>query len=244
MIDLFQLEFAMAMSLVNVFHVVGAFSAPEYQQQALNSENTKLFLILFFIAFAFAVIATAVVVLVWQILKTRDKVMTIVTDLHGKSLPIIEKATTLINDLTPKVQDITSNVQHISFVARNKVEEFEPTISAANLTVKDANAKTHEQIVRVNEMITNVLNSTNEIVDKVDAGIKAPFREVSGVWAGMKAGVDTLINGKHHRTPGATRPAHTEPATPYVQRTATPAHAAAAAAEAAFAKAERQKSEL
>ena len=234
----------MAMSLVNMVHLAGAFSAPEYQQQALNSENTKLFWILAGIAFAFLVIALAVVILVVEILKTRTKVMAIVTDLHGKALPIIDKTTILVNDLTPKIQDITSNVQHISFVARNKVEEFEPTISAANLTVKDANAKTHEQIIRVNEMITSVLNSTTEIVDKVDAGIKAPFREVSGMWAGMKAGVETLVNGKRRSPHSAARPVYTEPIySGHVAPTETPAYAAAAA-EAAFARAEGRESGL
>ncbi len=218
------------------------------QQQAINSENLKLFWILFFIALAFLVIALAVVVLVWELLKTRNKVMAIVTDLHGRSIPIIEKTTGLVNDLTPKVQDITANVQHISFVARNKVEEFEPTISAANLTVKDANAKTHEQIVRVNEMITNVLNSTTEIVDRVDAGIKAPFREASGVWAGVKAGVDTLVNGRRPARHAAPRPdAPVRPITPYPtyeDAEETPASAAAAAASAAFSRAEERTSAL
>lgn len=235
----------MAMSLVNLVHVAGAFSAPEYQQQALNSENNKLFWILTGIAIAFLVIALFVVILVVEILKTRTKVMAIVTDLHGKSLPIIEKATVLVNDLTPKVQDITANVQHITFVARNKVEEFEPTISAANLTVKDANAKTHEQIIRVNEMITSVLNSTTEIVDKVDAGIKAPMREVSGVWAGVRAGVDTLINGRRRPARWSAEPIYRAPvSTVHVAPAETPAYAAAAAAEAAFARAESRDSGL
>ena len=239
----------MVMSFVRVVHSLGvAAAAPEYQQQALNSENSKLFWILTGIAVAFLVIALAVVVLVVELLKTRTKIMAIVEDLHGKALPIITSSTKLIQDLTPKVQDITSNVQHISFIARNKVEEFEPTISAANITVKDANAKTHEQIVRVNEMITNVLNSTNEIVDKVDASIKAPFREASGLWAGVKAGVETLIHGRPTAQSTTSRPKETvRPVSTYVayeESAERPATAAAAAAEAAFAQAEKRDQTL
>lgn len=241
----------MAFSLVGVFSLA---AAPEYQQQALNSENTKLFWILGAIAFAFFVIALAVVILVVEVLKTRTKIMAIVDDLHGKSKPIIATSTKLLQELSPKVQDITANVQHISAIARNKIEEFEPTLSAANTTVKDANTKTHEQIVRVNELITNVLNSTNEIVEKVDAGIKVPFREASGIWAGLKAGVGSLVNGGRRAgrggVAGQARVQHNDyphyAEQPGTDRHGyeTPATAAAAAAAAAFARAESRDSGL
>lgn len=233
-----------AVQSVSALHALGLF-----QQDAINSGNSHLLMLFVgMCAVAFLIIAAAIVILVVEILKTRTKVMTIVADLHGKATPIIDTSTKLLHDLGPKVQEITANVQHITYVTRNKVEEFEPTLAAANLTVKDANAKTHEQIIRVNEIITNVLNSTNEIVDKVDAGIKAPFREASGVWAGVKAGVGTFFNGQKtstHRTYERETAHHSESAahSAHAQHD-TPATAAAAAAVEAFARAETRDTSL
>ena len=47
-------------------------------------------------------------------------------------------------------------------------------------TASDLNSKTRAQVDRVDGMVTSVLNTTNDISETVQRGIKVPLREVSG----------------------------------------------------------------
>jgi hypothetical protein len=42
-------------------------------------------------------------------------------------------------------------------------------------------------------MVTSVLNSTAEITESIQRGIKIPVREVNGLVNGLKAGLDVLV---------------------------------------------------
>jgi len=185
-------------------------------------------------------------------LKIAKNLMKIVEEVKGKALPLVDTTRTLITDLTPQIKQITNKVeviaahaeviaahaQTISAVAVEKVHEFSPTVSAAretveqaNQTVRDANHKTHQQIVRVNEMITGVLDATTRAGAKVQRGISMPGREFAGWVSGIKATFEHLVGSAKHlgedRPLGGKRTSATssspyptsagsyEPATPY-----------------------------
>ena len=67
-----------------------------------------------------------------------------------------------------------------------KAQEFDVTAS-------DLNAKARAQAARVDGMVTSVLNTTAEITETIQKGIKVPVREVSGLMNGLKAGLDVLV---------------------------------------------------
>ena len=157
-----------------------------------------------------------------------DKSHGLVTDLTPQVKEITAKTNALIGDLTPTVKDITVKVQtlvadlspqivgittkvhniaghveEISSMAKDKVAEFGPTISAANDTVKqtnetvratlmDANDKTRAQVDRVNGMITGVLDSTVKFGKAVEHAVTQPAREVSGMVSGAKTTLEHL----------------------------------------------------
>ena len=152
----------------------------------------------------------------------------LVNDISPTVKSITSKTDTLISDLTPHVKDITVKVQglvadlspqivgitakvhaiaghveEISTLAKDKVVEFGPTVSAANLTVRetndnvratvqDVNDKTRAQVARVNGMISGALDATAKIGRAIEHGITQPAREVSGFVTGTKVAVEHL----------------------------------------------------
>ncbi len=169
---------------------------------AINSGHA-IWLEVFVTVAAIALLAQAVVVVAIAIvaLKAQKVITGHVLEIKTKAMPILEKSHALLTELTPKINSITANVEHISFVVREKVVEFEPTVSSvnttvqeANATVRDANAKAHAQLIRVNGMVTSVLAATSDLGEKIHSGIKVPVREISGIVSGFKAGIDSLMS--------------------------------------------------
>jgi hypothetical protein len=133
--------------------------------------------------------------------RAQKRLVEIVEEVRAKLIPVAERTHSLMEELGPKISNITANVEHISVLIKEKAEDFEPTIDAANLTireanqtVRDANAKAHEQIVRVNGMITSALTATADVAEKIHNNIRVPVREVSAIVSGVKAALESLVS--------------------------------------------------
>lgn len=162
---------------------------------SLSSGNSRL--LMFFVAMvavalmlqAFALIGMAV-----GAAKTRKRALEIFEQIHAKMLPVLENSHGFIQETGPKVKIITDNLVETSHVLRAKAMEFDATAS-------DLNSKTRAQVNRVDGMVTSVLNTTSDISQTVQRGIKMPMREFNGLMNGLKAGLDVLVG----RTKGPGR---------------------------------------
>ena len=203
-------------------------------QDSINSGNSKL--LMFFIGIAaLALLAQAAVVVFVGVglMKVQQEVMKQFIEIKGKAMPLIATSHSLVSDLTPQIKDIsrkinmiTEHVESIAALAKDKAEEFSPTLSAANMTVyhatetvNDANRKTRAQVSRVNGMVTSALDATARLGVAIEKGITVPGREVAGVLSGLKVGLDTLLSGARSFGSGAPvgrRPRHVTPTYPPV----------------------------
>jgi hypothetical protein len=154
---------------------------------SLSSGNSRL-LMIFVAMVAIAMVAQAIALIIMAIgaAKARKRGLEIAEEIRVKMLPIITGTHELIRDNAPKVKIITENFVETSHVIRSKAQDFDVTAS-------DLNAKTRAQAARVDGMVTSVLNTTAEISESIQKGIKIPVREVSGVVNGLKAGLDVLV---------------------------------------------------
>lgn len=173
---------------------------------SLSSGNSRL--LMFFVGMvAIAMVGQAVALIVMAVGagKARKRGLEIAEDLRVKVMPIITGTHELIRDNSPKVKVIAENFVETSHIIRSKAQEFDVTAS-------DLNSKTRAQAARVDGMVTSVLNTTAEITDSIQRGIKVPVREVTGMVNGLKAGLDVLVgrakgfgssrNGPRDRDPG------------------------------------------
>ena len=154
---------------------------------SLSSGNSTLLMIFVAVA-AFALLAQAIAFIVIAVgaKKTLTRGMAIAEEVRLKAMPLINDTHELVRDMTPKLKVITENLVETSHMVRGKVREFDATAG-------DINQKAKSQVARVDGIVTSVLNSTSEITDTIQRGIKVPLREVSGVVNGLKAGLDVLV---------------------------------------------------
>lgn len=137
-----------------------------------------------------------------------DKTNGLIATLSPTIQSITEKADDLIGDLSPKISSITQNVQgvadnveHMSVLARQKFEEFAPTLSAINQTVgstnetvQDANRKTQQQVERVNSLVTSGLDKAGELSEALSRAVQMPLKSVAGLTTAAKVQVDALLS--------------------------------------------------
>jgi methyl-accepting chemotaxis protein len=184
-------------------------------QDTLDGQNVHWLMIFVGIA-AFALLAQAIALIVLAggalkgqkaLAKQIDGLMVHVSDIKAKVLPLLATSNTVVTDLKPQlthiagqVKVITAHVEEISGVLRDKVQEFAPTISAANDTVQEANAtlraanaRTLEQVNRVNGMVTSVLDATASFGKTVEKSVTTPLAQVSGIVEGVRTGLSTFI---------------------------------------------------
>ncbi len=171
------------------------------QDGSLGGTDTRL-LTIFVGLVALSMLVQAAVVLALGIgaMKAQKKLLAVVNELKLKAMPVIASAETIVRDATPKVKVVVDNVVETSHMVRNKVHDFETTLTAANVKLREAtetfgdvNVKTRGQVSRVDGMITSALQATSELGTTIHKGIQVPVRQVAGVASGFKTGLDTLL---------------------------------------------------
>lgn len=117
----------------------------------------------------------------------------ITDNFEAKATPILEKTNVLLDDLSPKVRTISTNVEQLSYTVREKADEIGATVTQLNRTVEEINARTRVQVARADAIVSDAMEATEDISASVQQGIRVPLRQVMGIVAGVKAGVETLV---------------------------------------------------
>lgn len=169
---------------------------------------------------ALLIAAIVVMGLIRRLEKVIDEVKTKAFAVVEKTTPIIDNAKDLVADWTPKIKTIGTNAEHISNIAKDKATEIGGTVTKINetviqinQTVQDVNGRTRGQVAHVDGIVTEALNTTEHVSRTIQEGIRAPFKQMAGIFTGMKVGVETFLHRVGYR-PAATR--YTEPVTPPV----------------------------
>jgi uncharacterized protein YoxC len=145
------------------------------------------------IAIALVVQAAGIVFAAGFAAKLLHRVDGIANIVEQKTGPILDQTTQILTDLTPKIQSFTENAEQISYTVRAKVDELGVTVTQLNQTVQEINGRSRIQVARVDGIVTDALIATEEIASSVQQSIKTPVRQIAGVIAGLKAGLETLI---------------------------------------------------
>jgi len=142
---------------------------------SLSSGNSRLLMIFVaMVAVAMVAQAVAVIAAVIAAAKARKQLLSIAEEVRAKSLPVIDGAQFMVQDLQPKFRMLADNL---------------------------VNRRARNQTARVDDMFTSVLDSTEGIASTVQKTVSAPVREFHGIMNGLKAGFDVLTGRRenHHR---------------------------------------------
>jgi methyl-accepting chemotaxis protein len=121
-----------------------------------------------------------------QVLKAVKKVTTIATDLQAKANPIIQEVAVIsrhtrevLEDAKPKIATITDNLARTSATLSETAVTTKATVEKLQATVTDANARTQRQVARVDGMVSAALNTTAEVVESINHGIRVPAQKIA-----------------------------------------------------------------
>jgi hypothetical protein len=158
--------------------------------------NHDIHLIMWFvgiIAAALAVQALAFVLAASFASKLLLKLESIAERTEERTSPLLTRTTEVLEEISPKIRSISANVEQMSYTVRAKCDEVGETLSQINRTVTDANDRTRIQVARVDGIVTDALHTTQQVSHVVQEGIRVPVKQMAGIIAGLKAGLETFV---------------------------------------------------
>ncbi|MGA7158611.1 MAG: hypothetical protein WBY53_17325 [Acidobacteriaceae bacterium] len=150
---------------------------------------------IFLAIIAIALIVQAVGVLISSAFgaKLLHRVNSIADIVETKTGPILDRTDKILKELEPKVRNVGDQVEHVTTTVRAKVDELGETMTELNDTMREINGKTRAQVKRVDGIVTDALQTTEEVSQTIQNGIKGPVKQIAGIIAGLRAGIETLI---------------------------------------------------
>lgn len=140
------------------------------------------------------IVAMAVVAML--LYRVVSKLQVRVNDITTRVEPIIETVRKVADENAPKfsavatnVVDISANARDIASVAKDQAHRF------AELG-RDVADRAKAQVARVDAVMDDTVDQVHHAGDNVKAAVMKPVREASAVFAGVKAAVSTLVDGR------------------------------------------------
>ena len=114
------------------------------------------------------------------------QVTRLVDEAREHVMPTLATSRRLIEDLSPKIKVIMTNVTEVSNTVRHQTEHV-------NATVGEMVDRTRRQAERVDGMVSGGLDGINNATASLQEGIAIPARKVQGLFNGVRAGLDVLL---------------------------------------------------
>lgn len=143
-------------------------------------------------AICIVVMAGAVVALY----RVASKLQAKMNDLKESVEPIIDTVRKVSDENAPKISaigthavSIAANARDISEVAKDQAHRFAEV-------GRDIADRAKMQVARVDAVVDQTVEQVHHAGDNMKAAVRKPVREASAVFAGVKAAVSTLVDGK------------------------------------------------
>jgi methyl-accepting chemotaxis protein len=159
------------------------------------SQSERFWIVVFIGVVALSLLINAIVtsITAFAMMKTIKEVKDLAHDVHSKATPIMQKTAAVIEDLSPKIRTVSENVTQMSYTVRQKVDEVGETVTQVNRTVVETNQRTRGQVQHVDRMVSTALDATEEVAHTVAHGIRIPVKQIAGMIAGLRVGIETLV---------------------------------------------------
>jgi methyl-accepting chemotaxis protein len=200
--------------------------------QEADVASTQHWIMIFTGILAFSILLVAIVgsVVLLGVLKAVKGVTAVVSDLRDKAHPVIQEVAVIsrhtrevLEDAKPKIKTITEHLAQTSATLSETAAVAKSTAQKVEATVTDANARTQRQVARVDGMVSAALNTTVEIAEAVNHGIRVPAQKIAQAAGQARFVAEGLIDriramaanipGVASRTPTRSTPRTTQPGT-------------------------------
>jgi hypothetical protein len=119
-------------------------------------------------------------------------------DMEAKTTPLIPKVDALIEASRAAVTESRTQIHDISHKTGEILDATRRQLAVVDEVLEDAAGRARVQMDRVEMVLDDTLNRTQETVALVHSGIMKPLREIQGVQAGIRAALNFLMRGRHN----------------------------------------------
>src|SRR5262249_28617272 len=106
--------------------------------------------------------------------------------------PLADSVRDMLASSREPVRTITGNLAQISEVLRERT-------TSVDLVLADGLEKSRAQIIRLDQLFSNLTRKVETTADVVERRVMAPVQEVSAVVAGVRSALEFLFSGKRRK---------------------------------------------
>ena len=150
-------------------------------------ENTGLTVALILVAIAVLMQAGAMLGIWLAIRKVPGQIESVRSDVKQRLDPLAQSALEIVNNSREPLRIIAVNLAEISRIVRDRT-------STADEVAAELLDKSREQIVRVDRMVSELVEKVETTADSVQKGVLGPIQEVSAVVKGVRSGLEFLFS--------------------------------------------------
>jgi len=122
--------------------------------------------------------------------KTSAKVEMLASEVHGRALPILSSAETIINQSRGKIDIVMNNLVSTTGTLKTQMDRLDATVN-------DIVDRTRLQVIRADDIVTRTLDRVEETSEMVQNTVVSPVRQISGIMQGVSAGLSAFFS--HNR---------------------------------------------
>jgi hypothetical protein len=124
--------------------------------------------------------------------KNSSQVEALTAEVKTKALPLVEQVQSLLSELRPRIETVASNASESSTLVRAQIQRVDATLS-------DILDRTRLQVIRADELMTRTFDQVEDTTETVHRAVVSPVRQLSGLVAGVTAGLDFLLGARRNR---------------------------------------------
>jgi hypothetical protein len=124
--------------------------------------------------------------------KTSAKVEALAGEVHGRALPILSSAETIINESRGKIDIVMNNLVAVTGTLKTQMDRLDATVN-------DIVDRTRLQVIRADDIVTRTLDRVEETSELVENTVVSPVRQISGIMQGLSVGVSAFFGHNRRR---------------------------------------------
>ena len=142
---------------------------------------------LILVAVAVVMQAAAMVGIMVAMFKIRAQIEGVRADVKQRLDPLTQSTLEIVNNSREPLRTITTNLADISRMLRDRTSHVDAL--AADLV-----DKSRLQIIRVDQMVSDLVERVEKTADAVQRGVLGPLQEASAVIKGVRSGLEFLFS--------------------------------------------------